>query len=253
MERLTVGEIARLTGVTVRTLHHYDEIGLVVPGARSDAGYRWYGPAEIARLQEVLFFRELGFGLSAIREIVDDPGYRRREALERQRRLLEARVERLLAVIDAVDAAVAAERGGRAMTAEEMLEVFGGFDPAEYEDEARDRWGETDAYRESARRTAGYTSADGERMREEAAAVDRAFLDLMEAGVPPGAPAAAEAVARHREHIDRWFYPCSPEIHAGLGRMYLADPRFRETIDRAGEGLAAYLSAAIAAAYPEIG
>jgi DNA-binding transcriptional MerR regulator len=244
---LTVGAVARLAGVTVRTLHHYDEIGLVVPGGRTDAGYRTYGQAEVERLQEVLFFRELGFGLEEIKQIVGRPTYTRAEALERQRELLEARADRLLTLIDAVDRAARAERTGIEMSSEDALGVFGDFDPAEYEEEAKDRWGETDAYKQSAERTARYTKQDWENLKAEADAINQQFLSLMAAGIPADSDAAMDVAEEHRTHISKWFYDCSKVAHAGLGRMYVADNRFKENIDKAGEGLAEYMSAAIAA------
>jgi DNA-binding transcriptional MerR regulator len=243
----TVGEIARIAGVSVRTLHHYDDIGLVSPARRSEAGYRLYGPDDVERLQEVLFFRELGFPLADIRRRIEEPGADRAAVLARQRRLLERRAVRVAAMIAAVDAAIEARRRGTTMTNEEMLEVFGDFDPAEHAAEAEQRWGDTEAYRESARRTARYTKDDWERMGRESAEIDAAFAGLMEAGVPPDAPEAREAAERHRSHISKWFYECTPEIHAGLGQMYVADERFRERIDRTAPGLAAYMSEAIAA------
>ena len=145
-------------------LHHYDEIGLVVAGARSIAGYRLYGPDEVQRLQEVLFYRELGLGLDAIKAILSEPGYDRVRSLVEQRELLLGKAERLLAMVDAVDHAIESERLGLNMTSEEMLEVFGGFDPSEHEEEARQRWGDTDAYELSARKTGKYTKRDWERM-----------------------------------------------------------------------------------------
>lgn len=247
MDEMTIGEIARLAGVTVRTLHHYDAIGLVVPTDRTDAGYRLYGYGEVARLQEVLFFRELGFGLDEIRTIVEEPGYDRQTALANQRGLLEAKAERLLTMVDAVDAAIDAERRGIAMNKEEMLEVFGDFDPTEYEAEARERWGDTDAYKESARRTARYTKQDWQRLGAEAAEINDTFIALMESGEPATSTEAMEAAERHRAHISKWFYECSLEIHQGLGQMYVADDRFTKNIDKAKEGLAAYMSEAIAA------
>lgn len=247
MDEMTVGQVARLAGVTVRALHHYDELGLVVPTTRTDAGYRLYGPAQVERLQEVLFFRELGFGLDEIKQIVEGPGYDRASALTRQRTLLEAKAERMLQMIDAVDAAIDANQRGVTMSKEDMLEVFGDFDPSEYEDEARQRWGHTDAYRESQRRVAGYTKEDWQAIGAEAAAINEAFLSLMESGTPPTSPEAMEVAERHRGHISRWFYECSIEIHQGLGAMYVADPRFTANIEKTGEGLAAYMSEAIVA------
>jgi hypothetical protein len=133
------------------------------------------------------------------------------------------------------------------MDANEMLEVFGGFDPTEHQKQASDRWGHTDAYRESAGRTSEYTKSDWERLRSEADEINQAFLALMRGGIPSESEQAMAEAQRHRDHISTWFYDCSPEIHAGLAEMYVADRRFTESIDKAGAGLAAYMSAAILA------
>lgn len=243
----TVGEISRLTGVSVRTLHHYDEIGLVPAGERSESGYRLYGPAEVARLQEVLFFKELGLGLDEIKRMIEQSDYARASALRRQRTLLEAKAEHLIGMIEAIDHTLDAETKGTPMSNEDMLGVFGDFDPSEHEQEARERWGHSDAFKESTRRTAGYGVKDWQQMGRESDEIDLALVALMDAGVDPGAPEAMDLAERHRAHITKWFYECTYEIHTGLGQMYVTDPRFQERIDQAGEGLAAYLSEAIAA------
>ena len=246
-EELTVGAVARLAGVTVRTLHHYDEIGLVEPAGRTDSGYRPYGAKELERLQEVLFFRELGFSLETIRDIIGRPSYSRAAALEQQRELLVMHADRLLTMVDAIDRAVLAETTGVKMSSEEMLEVFGDFDPAQYEEEAKERWGESDAFKQSVQRTSGYTKDDWVTIGAENDAINQSFLALMAADTPADDPAAMDVAEQHRAHITKWYYDCSMEIHAGLGQMYVADVRFKENIDKAGEGLAEYMSAAIAA------
>jgi DNA-binding transcriptional MerR regulator len=246
-DEMTVGEIARIAGVTVRTLHHYDEIGLVVPKTRTESGYRLYGDMQVERLQEVLFFRELGLPLEEIRDMVEEPGYDRAAALTRQRALLEAKAERVLRMIDAVDAAIDASMRGITMDKEDMLEVFGDFDPSEYEDEARERWGHTDAYKESQRRVATYTKDDWKAIGADGAEINEAFLALMAAGTAADSSEAMAVAEHHRAHISKWFYQCPHEVHAGLGRMYVEDHRFTENIDKAGEGLAEYMSRAIQA------
>ena len=246
-EELTVGSVAQLAGVTVRTLHHYDEIGLVVPSGRTDSGYRTYGSDEVARLQEVLFFRELGFSLETIRDIVGRPSYHREAALYQQRDLLEQKADRLLGMIDAIDRAMVAERTGVQMSNKDMLEVFGDFDPAEHEEEAKERWGDTEAFQQSVKRTSAYSKADWVKIKAENDGIYQEFLALMADATPADSAAAMEVAEKHRAHITRWYYDCSIEIHAGLGEMYLADVRFKENIDKAGEGLAEYMSAAIAA------
>lgn len=244
----TVGELARHTGVTIRALHHYDELGLVRPSARSAAGYRLYEDGDVLRLQQVLLLRELGFPLQEIGALLDDPGFDRAAALREQRRQLLARRAQVDGMIAAVDAALRSLEGGDTMTKEQIESLFGGFDPAQYEDEARERWGHTEAFAESARRTRGYGPAEWRQIQEESGAVYRALAALMAAGRPPGDPAVQAEVERHREHITRWFYRCTRSIHRGLGALYVADERFTRNIDRVAPGLARFLRDAFAAA-----
>ena len=203
--------------------------------------------SELERLQEVLFFRELRFSLETIRDIIGRPSYSRAAALEQQRELLVMHADRLLTMVDAIDRAVLAETTGVKMSSEEMLEVFGDFDPAQYEEEAKERWGESDAFKQSVQRTSGYTKDDWVTIGAENDAINQSFLALMAADTPADDPAAMDVAEQHRAHITKWYYDCSMEIHAGLGQMYVADVRFKENIDKAGEGLAEYMSAAIAA------
>ena len=244
---LTVGVVARLAGVSVRTLHHYDEIGLVSPDGHSDAGYRLYSSRNIERLQEVLFFRELGIGLTDIRQIIEESGYSRGKALESHKEQLIAQSSRLLAMVDLIDRTVNAEQKGINMTSEEMLEVFDGFDPLEHQAEVEGRWGGTDAYAESNRRVSGYTKQDWLNLKGEARGLDEKLLALMESGISADSIEAMDIAEEHRVHITKWFYDCTPQVHVGLGSMYVTDPRFQKNIDKAGEGLALYLSDAIAA------
>ena len=240
----SVGEVAGLAGVTVRALHHYDERGLLSPSGRSESGYRQYSYDDLARLREILIWRQLGFSLSEIGSLLDDPGHDRLVALERQRELIEREIGRLGGLAAAVDAAIAAHQNGAEM---EVATMFEGFDPSEYEDEARERWGHTDAYQESARRTREYGEAEWGEIRREAEAIVRELVALMQAGEPADGPAARALAERHRQHISRWFYPCSPQMHRGLAEMYIADERFARTYEREAEGLAAYVHDAILA------
>jgi len=243
----TVGEVARAAHVTVRTLHHYHQLGLVAPAARSNSGYRLYTVDDLGRLQTVLFYRELGFPLGKIRELVTEPTFDRRRALLAQRDLIVQQALRHEALLGLIDKTLAALEGGVNMTKEEMFEVFGDFDPIRHEDEARERWGETDAYKESARRTARHTKEDWKRYKAESDEINKAIAALMDEGVPPSDPRALDAVEHARLQIDRWFYPCSREMHAGLGRMYVADPRFTAHYEKIRPGMAQYVCAAIQA------
>ncbi len=243
----TVGKVARLAHVSVRTLHHYDELGILEPSGRSESGYRLYTDADLAQLQQVLFYKELGFSLEQIADALGDPGFDRSEALQQQRGLITSRVSQLEAMLDLIDRTVAAENGGIALSKEEMFEVFGDFDPTEYEAEVKERWGETDAYKESARRTARYTKADWQRFKDEAEEINTAIAALIDEGVAPDDARAMDAVERARLQIDQWFYPCSREMHANLGEMYIADPRFTATYEKIRPGMARWMRDAIAA------
>lgn len=243
----TVGEVARLAHVSVRTLHHYDELGLLTPSARSDAGYRLYTHTDLEQLQQVLLYRALGLGLRGIRDLMADPSFDRLEALRAQRRSIEEQTRRLGAMLSLIDKTLAAEQGDAPVSQEEMFEVFGDFDPSEHEEEVKDRWGATDAYKESARRAGRYTKADWQHFNEESEEIGLAIAALMDEGVPADHPRAMDAVERHRLQIDRWFYPCSREMHAELGKMYVVDPRFAATYEKIHPGMARYVCDAITA------
>jgi MerR family transcriptional regulator, thiopeptide resistance regulator len=244
---LTVGTLARMAGVTVRTLHHYDEIGLLAPSGRSEAGYRRHTSADVERLQQILFYRQLGFGLDQVGMALADPDGDTLAHLRRQHLLLGERIERLRRLQDAVALAMEAHQMGIDLTPEERLEVFGAFDPDEHAAEARERWGQTDAYRESAHRARGYTKDDWLRIKAEGEAIGRAFLAALESGMPADSTDAMDAAEAHRLQIDRAFYPCSYEMHKGLAAMYLADPRFSATYEAQAPGMAQYVHDAILA------
>jgi DNA-binding transcriptional MerR regulator len=240
----TVGEVAR---ISVRTLHHYDEIGLVKPSGRSAAGYRLYTQADLDRLQQVLFYRELGFKLEDIVPILADPAFDRRKALITQRAMLEEQLERTRSVLTLVEKTIRALDGEWTMTKEEMFEVFGDFDPTEHEAEAKERWGNTEAYRESTKRAKAYKKEDWKKIKAEAEEIGAAFVEAAAAGLKATDPKVIAIAERARLHIDRWFYPCSKEMHANLGRMYVEDPRFTATYEKMRPGLAVYVRDAILA------
>ncbi|MDQ8707818.1 MerR family transcriptional regulator [Streptomyces sp. LHD-70] len=242
-----VGQVAGFAGVTVRTLHHYDEIGLLVPSERNRAGHRRYSDADLDRLQQILFYRELGFPLDEVAALLDDPDANPREHLRRQHRLLTARITRLQEMAAAVETAMEAKKMGINLTPEEKFEVFGDFDPDQYEEEVEQRWGNTDAYAQSQRRAASYTKEDWLRIQREGDEVTQRFVELMEAGAAPESEEAMDAAEAHRQWISRNHYDCSHEMHSCLGEMYVADQRFTVNIDKAGPGLAAYQREAILA------
>jgi DNA-binding transcriptional MerR regulator len=244
---MNVGEVAALAGVTVRTLHHYDRIGLLSPSGRTAAGYRQYAPADLDRLHSVLLYRELGFPLEEVATLLDDPSADPAAHLRRQHRLLRDRLERTSAMVAAVEKEMEARAMGIALTPEEKFELFGEGYSADYEAEAEQRWGDTEAWAQSQRRTSAYTKEDWVRIKDEADDLNRRLAEALRTGVPADSERAMDIAEEHRQHIARWFYDCPPPMHAGLGRMYVEDERFAATYEQIAPGLAQYVSTAVQA------
>ena len=241
----TVGAVARLAGVTVRTLHHYDEIGLVQPSGRTTAGYRVYEEGDLARLRDVLSYRELGFALEHIARLLDDPQGDTASHLREQHRLVRRRIDRLREVLTHLEKLMEAEQMGINLTPEEQLEVFGeNWLGEEYAAEAEQRWGDTEAWQQSQRRTAALTKDDWVEVTASTEALERELAEALGAGVPADDPRAMDLAERHRHSIET-FYDCPYAMHRGLGDMYLADPRFTQHYEDVASGLAQYLRDAI--------
>lgn len=250
---MNVGEVAALAGVTVRTLHHYDRIGLLSPSGRSAAGYRQYAPADLDRLHSVLLYRELGFPLEEVATLLDDPSADPEAHLRRQHALLRNRLERTSAMVTAVEKEMEARAMGISLIPEERFEVFGEHDPAQYDAEVEERWGETEAYAQSKRRTAAYTKDDWLQILAEGEDVEARFAEALRSGVPADAEQAMDLAEEHRQQISRSFYDCPPEMHADLGRMYVEDERFTAHYDQRAPGLARYVSTAVQANAARLG
>jgi DNA-binding transcriptional MerR regulator len=248
MQEMTVGQVAAAAGVSVRTLHHYDRIGLVVPSSRDSSGYRRYDDDDIDRLQRVLAYRAMDVDLETIAEILDGAAEAVADHLADQLGILRSRIASLQRVERTLEATMSARKAGLRLTGEEMLEVFGDFDPAEHADEAQSRWGTTDAYRESARRVKDYTKADWLESRAEGEAAVQLMLAAFIVGETPDSEQARAGALAHRAHIDRWFYPCSAEMHCGLADMYIADERFSATYEGYAPGFAQFVHDSIYAA-----
>ena len=239
---LKIQEAARLAGVSIRTLRYYDEIGLLPPGRVTQAGYRLYDDAAMARLQEVLFFRELGFALEDIRTIMTDPGYDRKEALRRHRAMLKKKRAQIDSLIDLVDRTIRGERdlSFTQFDTKEMDKM-----KSEYAKEARERWGHTAAYAESEKKTKGY---DGQKWSSVQAGMEALMAEFAAIrGENPAGEAAQALVMRWQAYITENFYACTDEILKGLGQMYVCDERFKANIDKHGEGTAQFMADAIAA------
>jgi DNA-binding transcriptional MerR regulator len=240
MDAKTVGAVATLTGVSVRALHHYDHIGLVVPSVRTPAGYRGYTDADIERLHLVLVYRSVGLPLDEIRTLLDDDA-EVVEHLRRQHELLLEQAEQLEHTIKAVEELMNAHRDGIQLTAEEQVEIFGTTAFGEdYAAEAEQRWGDTDAWKQSQQRVSRFAKQDWIDIKAEGDALLAALADAKRDGVAPGSAEANELAARHRASIER-FYDCGDEMHRRLAEMYVADERFTRYYDDAEPGLAQFV------------
>ena len=244
----TVGQVANLAGVTIRTLHHYDEIGLLAPTARTSSGYGSYGVTDLERLRRILSYRELDFGLDEIATILADPRADAAEHLRRQHRLRSDRIERLQAMAATIEKELEAQQMGISLTPEEQFEVFGTDKVGgEWADEAEQRWGNTEAYKQSHRRTSKYTKQDWVKLKAEADEGLRAFADALRSGAAADSRAAMDLAEAHREYVSRRFYDCDHDTHRGLAQMYVADPRFTTLYEDVAPGLAQYVHDAIVA------
>jgi MerR family transcriptional regulator, thiopeptide resistance regulator len=242
---LTVGQVAEQFDVTVRTLHHYDEIGLLVPSERTAAGYRLYTNKDIARLQHVVVYRRLGFALEEIAVLLDEPSADVGEHLRRQRKAVMSRLDEMSDLVKAIDRALEKEMKGVNLTKDEQKELFGDGFSDEYAEEAEQRWGDSDAWKQSQRRTSKYTKADWVQIKAEMEAAGTAYVTALEAGLPATSAEAMDAAELSRRHIEKWFYDITPDFHRGLGDMYIADPRFTKTYEDIKPGMAQYVRDAI--------
>lgn len=237
----TVGEVAALTGVSVRTLHHYDHVGLVVPSQRSAAGYRHYVDADVERLLQVLTYRELGFPLEQIATLLDDPGADPMAHLRRQHRLLVDRIEHLHHMVVAVEAMMSNRTNGINLSAAEQAEIFGdNWMGDEYAVEAQERWGDTDAWAQSRARTAAFTKGDWQRVKDDTEALEVKLAQALRRGVVPGGAEANALAEEHRAAITQ-FYDCDHSMQVCLAQMYVADERFTAHYDEREPGLARFL------------
>ena len=230
---MQIKEFAEQIGVSVRTLHYYDEIGLLNPSeVDAQNGYRFYDEKSLERMQEILFYRELDFSLKTIAQLLSSPDYDKQQALTRQRKLLLAKKERLERLINALDSM---EKGEDFMKNNEYEKLKN-----KYAEEVRQRWGSTDAYKESQQRNIDFGKA--------AALLDAVFEEFAElnrSGISPDDESAKIQVEKLQQCITENFYTCTNEILSGLGQMYVTDIRFKTNIDKHGEGTAEFVSQCI--------
>lgn len=240
--KLQIKEFAALVGVSVRTLHYYDEIGLLAPASvDAQSGYRYYDDASLARMQEILFYRELNFSLKQIAAILASPNYDKAQALAAQKELLILKRDRLDQLIAAIDSA---EKGVIDMNAFDNSAFEAKRDA--YAAEAKERWVQSDAWKEYEMKTDSYSKETWQALGSAMDEIFAAFAAAMTRGLAPESDDAQALAKRLQDHISANYYTCTSEILAGLGQMYTADTRFRASIDRHAAGTADFVSAAIA-------
>ncbi len=235
--KMQIKEFSELTGVSVRTLRYYDEIGLLKPACVDEfSSYRYYDEKSLLRMQEIMFYRELDFSLKSISEILSSPNYDKEKALSQQKQLLIMKKERLERLILAIDNA---KKGGNIMKA---------FDNSEFENyksEVKEKWGSTEAYGEYAEKTKDYSENKFDSLTEGMESIMRDFAVAMKNGNAPTDEIAQALVKKLQDYISKNFYKCTKEILSGLGQMYVFDDRFRNNIDKYGYGTAEYICEAI--------
>ncbi len=235
--KMQIKEFAEITGVSVRTLHYYDEISLLKPAIVDKiTGYRFYNEQSVLRMQEILFFRELDFSLKSIKEILSSPNYDKQKALTQQKQLLIIKKERLEKLISAIDDAAKGEN---------VMNAFDNSNFDQHKQEVKEKWGNTDAYKEHARKTADYSKEKWNSLTDALNGIFKDFAQCMQEGNKPDSDEAQALVETLQKHITENYYHCTNEILAGLGQMYICDERFKLNIDSHGDGTAQFASEAI--------
>ncbi|NLS75725.1 MAG: MerR family transcriptional regulator [Chloroflexi bacterium] len=242
MRAYTIGQLAKMAGVSVRTLHHYDQIGLLEPTSRTAAGYRLYGEADLLRLQQILFFKELEMPLDEVRQVLDDPDFDQVTALQRHRQMVEQRMERLSRLLGTIDRTIERLREGTmGLTDDELYEGFSKETRERYRREARERYG-VERVEASERKAKQMSKEEWKAVGAEGEAVTQALAALV--GRDPSDPEVQAQVARHHAWVEH-FYPCGGEVYRGLATMYVDHPEFRAHYEKYRAGLAEFLSAAM--------
>ena len=235
--KMQIKEFAEFTGVSVRTLHYYDEIGLLKPASVDKfTGYRFYDKKSLLRMQEILFYRELDFSLKSIDKILSSPNYDKEKALTEQKKLLLIKKERLERLISAID---------RAEKGENIMNAFDNSEFENYKQEVKEKWGQTDAFKEHAEKTKDYGKEKWNNLSEEMNSIFSQFSECIKNGDKADSEKTQNLVKDLQNHITENYYHCTNEILFGLGQMYVADERFKNNIDKHGTGTAEFVSKAI--------
>lgn len=240
--RYTVSSLSKLAGISVRTLHYYDQIGLLTPSYQAENGYRYYEEKELLRLQQILFYKELDFPLDQIKLMLDAPNFDPTKALEDHKKLLELKRDRLEAMLRTVDVTIQKLVEDQVMDDSQLFQAMSTKQLDEYKQEAKRRWGQTEAYKQSIERTKHFTKVDNERVQREWHDLMTRATALVDQDIE--SEAVQTLVKDWHTHINQ-FYDCSYEMLQGLGQMYTQDKRFEKNFQQYHPDLPAFLTRAI--------
>lgn len=241
----TINKLAKLAGVSVRTLHYYDEIGLLTPKNIQENGYREYGDAEVARLQQILFFRELEFPLEKIKAVMNAPQFDPLDALTDQKELLQVKKERLEKIIMTLQKTIDERKGGVRMQNDDKFSAFNDPNYQKYKDEVLARWGNTNLYKQSMARVGKLTKGQFDAIKKEGGEITTSIARLMKEGKGPNSLEVQKEIDRYYHYLFH-FYDPSPEMFKALGAMYVDDSRFRGFYEKIVPGLAVFMRDAMA-------
>jgi DNA-binding transcriptional MerR regulator len=239
----TVQQLASVAGVSVRTLHYYDEIGLLKPSFIKENGYRYYGAKELVRLQQILFFKELDFPLEEIVRLIDSKDFRAIEVLKDQKKLLGLKKDRIEKLISTIELTIKKMKGGETMNTDDLFASFDDKELVENMSEAKKRWGDSDAYRQSMKRVRNWTKKDYEEFKKKGNEFTQKLAEAMDEEIKSDKVQAL--IKQHHKGIE-YFYKCPMEMYRNLGRMYVEDKRFTAYYDKFRPGLAKFVCDAIA-------
>ncbi len=231
----TVQQLGNLAGVSVRTLHHYDDIGLLQPAYIKPNGYRYYGERELLKLQQILFFKELDFSLEDIKKIVSSPRFDMNKALNDQKKLIELKKNRLSKLVKTIDKTLNKINHKKNMNDKELYDNFNTEEMDQYAEEAKQRWGHTDAYKQSQERVKKMTKIEMANIQKEADILMKKIALNMNKGAT--SPEIQALISQHYNNL-RHFYEPNLEMYTGLADMYVADPRFTKYYEKYAPGLA---------------
>lgn len=238
----SVQALAKLANTSVRTLHYYDEIGLLSPSRTLKNGYRQYEEPELLKLQQILFFRELDFPLADVKRILNSPYFDMAAALQDHRKLIELKKKRLTQLLHTIDETIKKLKSENTMLDEELYDSFKDEEMKEYAEEAKQRWGNTDAYKQSQAKVSKMTKAQMQKLKDDGVKHMQALAAAMD--LPIESPEVQALIKQSHDGVN-FFYECSTEMFRNLGKMYVTDPRFTANYDKYRPGLAVFVRDAI--------